>query len=164
MDWHIAQLNVGRLHAPIGDPRIAAFEAALDHVNALADASPGFAWRLQTDDGNATAIKVSDDELFIVNMSVWESVEALTAFVYRSEHTPFLRRRAEWFERSATPHLALWWVPAGTIPSLDDAMARLAHLEVHGPSPVAFTFSRRFPPDDARPPIVPDPLRDADQT
>jgi len=148
MDWHIAQLNVGRLHAPIGDPRVAEFEAALDHVNELADAAPGFVWRLQTDDGNATAIKVTDDELFIVNMSVWDSVESLADFVYRSAHTPFLRRRAEWFERSTTPYLALWWVPAGTVPTLDDAMTRLAHLTERGPSPVAFTFRQRFAPDD----------------
>ena len=148
MEWHVAQFNVGRLRAPMGDPVVADFENGLDEVNALADASPGFVWRLQTEDGNATSIKLTDDELFIVNLSVWESVEALGDFVYRSAHTSFLRRRSEWFEKYGSVYLVMWWVPAGTIPTVDDAMARLAQLEEHGPTPSAFTFRHRFAPDE----------------
>ena len=100
MDWHLAQLNVGRLRAPIDDPIIAEFKDALDRINALADRSPGFVWRLQTEEGNATALHpIDDDELVAINMSVWESIEALADYVYRSDHTAFLRRRREWFER-----------------------------------------------------------------
>ena len=149
MGWHLAQLNVGRLRAPIDDPATAEFVDALDEINALADRSPGFVWRLQTEDGNATSIRVCDDELFIVNMSTWESVQTLGAYVYRSGHVAFLRRRREWFQRYGTSSLVLWWVPAGTRPTLDEALARLAQLDAAGPTPTAFTFAQPFPPPDA---------------
>jgi hypothetical protein len=117
----------------------------LDRINALADLAPGFIWRLQTEDGNATAVRpVDDDELLAINMSVWESVEDLAEFVYRSEHVSFMRRRREWFERFGTSYMALWWVPAGTVPTVPDAMARVAQLDRHGPTPAAFTFTHRF--------------------
>lgn len=145
MPWHLAQVNIGRLRAAIDDPLIAEFVAGLDRVNALADAAPGFVWRLQTEEGNATSVRpVDDDELLAINMSVWESVEALADYVYRSDHVEFMRRRREWFERLATSYLALWWIPAGTIPTVADAMARIDHLERHGPSATAFTFKHRF--------------------
>jgi hypothetical protein len=150
MAWHVAQVNVGRLRAPIDDPLVGEFVGGLDRINALADVAPGFVWRLQTEDGNATAIRpVGDDELLAINMSVWESVEALADYVYRSEHLTFMRRRSEWFERFGTSHLALWWTPAGTIPSVPEAMARIAQLDRYGPTPDAFTFKQRFaPPHD----------------
>jgi hypothetical protein len=120
--------------------------AALGPVNALADAAPGFVWRLQTEEGNATAIRAfPGDDLMILNMSVWESIEALGEFVYRSAHTPFLRRRGEWFERLGEVYLVLWWIPAGTLPAIDEALRRLDVLRRFGPTPEAFTFRRPFP-------------------
>ena len=146
MTWHLAQLNIGRLRAPTEDPATGDFMANLDQINALAEATPGFVWRLQTDEGNATAIRAFDgDPLMILNMSVWESVESLADYVYRSDHTPFLRRRGEWFERLSEVYLVLWWIPAGTVPTIEEALDRLGHLKSHGPTREAFTFRRPFP-------------------
>ena len=146
MAWHLAQFNIGRLRAEVDDPSIAEFMANLDPVNALAEASPGFVWRLQTDEGNATAIRAfPDDPLMVLNLSVWESIEALADFAYRSAHTPFLRRRGEWFERLGEAYMVLWWIPAGTVPAVDEALTRLDHLKISGPSPEAFTFRQPFP-------------------
>jgi hypothetical protein len=158
MNWHIAQLNVGRVVAPTDSPVLADFMAALDGVNALADAAPGFVWRLKSDSGNATDIQVSPDPQFLVNMSVWESTAALFEFVYRSMHTKFMVRRREWFEPPAQPFLCLWWVPAGHIPSVEEALARLEHLRANGPTSHAFTFREKYPapgsvgvPEDMKP-------------
>ncbi len=147
--WHIAQLNVARAVGPLESPELADFMAALDAVNARAEASPGFVWRLVGDGGNATGIKTTDDPQFIVNMSVWTSVEALFDFVYRSAHTQVMARRREWFEKPAAAFQVLWWVPAGHLPTLEEAMARLDHLRAHGATPRAFTFKERHPPPDA---------------
>ena len=126
---HLAQINVARLRAPIDAPETADFVAALAPVNADADAAPGFVWRLQTESGDATGVQVSDDPLLIVNLTVWESVEALEAFAYRqAAHLAVLRRRREWFERHIEAPTALWWVAAGHIPTLDEALDRLATL------------------------------------
>lgn len=144
-DWHIAQLNVGRTVAPLDSPALADFVADLARVNALADAAPGFVWRLESDSGNATDIQVSDDPRFIVNMSVWSSVEALFEFVYRTAHTAVMARRREWFERPAAAYQVLWWVPAGHQPTTQEALARLELLRRQGPSPQAFTFKQRYP-------------------
>lgn len=156
--WHIAQLNVARAVAPLDSPTLAEFTAALDGINALAEASPGFVWRLKSDSGNATDIKVGDDPNFIVNMSVWTSVEALFDFVYRTSHTKVMARRREWFEKPAEAFQVLWWVPAGHRPTVDEALARLQQLRRHGPGPDAFTFKERYPapgemgqPTDMRP-------------
>jgi hypothetical protein len=144
-DHHLAQVNVSRLIAPIDAPEVADFVAALPPVNARADRAAGFVWRLQTDDGDATAVRAFDDPLVIVNLSVWESIEALEAFAYRDEgHRVVLRRRREWFERHVESHTALWWIPVGTTPTVDEAVARLTHLRVHGPTERAFTFRDRF--------------------
>ena len=147
---HIAQLNVARLLEPLDTPRLADFVAALDPINALADSSPGFVWRLQAESGDATSIRVYDDEMIIVNMSVWESIDALAAFVYKGPHTQVMRRRREWFEHLKDAYTALWWLPAGELPSLADAQRRLEHLRQHGPSEVAFGFKRPFPPPDGK--------------
>lgn len=158
--WHIAQINVGRLVAPQGDARVQPFFDALDRINALADASPGFVWRLQDEGGNATAIQVSPDPLFILNMSVWTDAEALFDFVYRSAHTPVMARRREYFGGFDGAYQALWWVPAGTVPSINDGLSRLWHLDRFGPSPHGFTFKTRFPaPGLEAPPVdmQPDP-------
>ncbi len=142
--WHIAQLNVARLRHPIDAPETADFVANLDPVNAIADAAPGFVWRLQDDSGNATSIHTSDDPLFIVNLSVWESIDALEAFVRRSPHAEVFRRRREWFDRASEAYLVLWWIPTGTRPTVAAAMDRLQHLRAHGPTGEAFTFRERF--------------------
>lgn len=147
-EWHLAELNIARLRAPLDDPVTQEFVDALDEINSLADASPGFVWRLQTEDGNATAIKTFDDDLVITNMSTWESVETLGNYVYRSGHIAFLQRKREWFNKYGSAHLVLWWIQAGTQPTVDEALDRLAHLEEHGPSARAFTFGRPFPPSD----------------
>ncbi|MFI5101044.1 MAG: DUF3291 domain-containing protein [Actinomycetes bacterium] len=141
---HLAQLNVARLLEPLDSPRLADFVAALDEVNAVADAAPGFVWRLQTESGNATDVRPWGDDV-IVNMSVWESVESLRAYVYGPEHAAVLRRRREWFSVLGTPHVVLWWVPAGHVPDLVEAGARLAGLERDGPGPEAFTLRVPFP-------------------
>ena len=144
--WHIAQLNVARAVAPPGSPELADFMAALDRINALAESSPGFVWRLQSASGNATDILVSDDPQSLINMSVWSSIESLFAFVYRSGHAELMKRRREWFEKPAEAYQALWWIPAGHIPSIEEALQRLADLRRDGPTPRVFTFSQRYPP------------------
>jgi uncharacterized protein DUF3291 len=147
MAFHLAQINIGRAVGPIDGPLLAEFHALLDPVNALADAAPGFVWRLQTDEGNATALRPYDDDRIIVNMSTWESIEALRAFVYSGMHVGVLRRRREWFERFPTSYLALWWLPAGLLPTVEDAKLRLESLDVHGPTPYAFTLRQTFAPE-----------------
>ncbi|HEY0629700.1 MAG TPA: DUF3291 domain-containing protein [Sphingomicrobium sp.] len=158
--WHLAQMNVGRLVAPQGDLRVQPFFDALDRINALADASPGFVWRLQDEGGNAASIQVTPDPLFIVNMSLWTDADSLFNFVYRSAHTPEMARRREYFERFEGAYMVLWWVEAGTIPTINDGLSRLWCLDRYGPSQHAFTFKARFPqPDQAAPPVdmQPDP-------
>ncbi len=154
---HLAQVNVARLREPLDSPRLAGFVAALEPINALADAAPGFVWRLQTEDGDATAIRAFDDDRMIVNLSVWTSLEALGDFTYRSGHTEVMRRRRSWFHRMGEMHLALWWVPEGGRPAVAEAKERLEHLQVHGPSPFAFTFRQSFsPPGVDAPPAMDD--------
>lgn len=129
---------------------MAGFKAALGPINALADEAPGFVWRLRTEDGDATAIRPYEDERMMVNMSVWESIEALRAFVYTSGHTSVMRNRKRWFERLDT-YLVLWWVPAGHEPTIEEAKERLEHLKGCGPTPYAFTFRASFPAPAADP-------------
>jgi hypothetical protein len=158
--WHLAQINVGRLVAPHDDVRVAPFFAALDRVNALAEAAPGFVWRLQGEGGNATDLQSTTDPLFILNMSVWMDADSLFGFVYRSGHAPEMARRREYFERFDGAYQALWWVPAGHVPTIDEGLSRLWRLDRYGPTPQAFTFKSRFPvPDIQGSPIdmQPDP-------
>jgi Domain of unknown function (DUF3291) len=143
---HLAQLNIGRLKAPLDDPMIDDFRTNLARINSLAESSPGFVWRLQDEGGDATGIKPFGHELEIINLTVWESIEALADFAYRSGHVELLRRRREFFEAPGQPILCLWWVPNGTVPTVEEAIARLDHLRGHGPSPRAFTFRHRFEP------------------
>jgi hypothetical protein len=143
---HLAQLNVGRLKAPIDDPMIDDFRINLARINSLAEHSPGYVWRLQDESGDATSIKLFGDELEIINLTVWESIEVLADFTYRSGHVHILRRRREFFEAPDLPILCLWWIPEGTIPTVEEAIARLNFLRAHGPSPRAFTFRHRFEP------------------
>lgn len=145
--WHLAQLNVGRMVAPLEAPEIDGFRSQLDPINALADADPGLVWRLQTEAGNATDIRPTEDDLFLINLSVWRSIEALRAFTYTTGHVQVLRQRRSWFEQLASAHLVLWWVPAGHIPSIDEALDRLDRLRRDGPTPAAFTFRAPFAPE-----------------
>jgi len=142
----LAQLNIARLLAPLDDPRLEGFVNNLDRVNGLGDASPGFVWRLQTDDGDATALRPFPDPDIIVNLTVWESVESLRAFVYKGEHLEVFKQRRQWFEERVEPVVVLWWVADGHIPSVEEAKERLDFLRRHGPSPWAFPFSALQPP------------------
>jgi Domain of unknown function (DUF3291) len=147
--YHVAQCNIGRVRAPLDSPQLAGFVAALEPVNRMADEAPGFVWRLQTEAGDATAIRAFEDDMLLLNMSVWESIEALAEFTYRTPHRDVMRRRREWFERLADAYLVLWWVRAGTLPTVVEARARLEALRRDGPTPQAFTFHSPFPPPDA---------------
>lgn len=150
--FHLAQVNVGRVVGPLDGPELAEFMAQLPEINALADGSPGFVWRM-VDDGGADSTGIrpdGHDDMLLINCSVWESVEALRAYTYHSGHLRLLARRREWFHRMAEPHLALWWVPAGHVPTTAEAMDRLTRLRAEGPGPEAFTFRAPFPaPDEA---------------
>lgn len=154
--YHLAQINVGKLKAPIDAPETADFKNNLDRVNTLAEASPGFVWRLTGEGNDATDLVAFDDPLIITNMSVWESPAALGAFVYRSGHVEIMRRRAEWFEPMDV-FMALWWVPAGHEPTVAEAVGRLALLRRKGAGPEAFTFRELYPAPDAQaapPPVL----------
>jgi Domain of unknown function (DUF3291) len=145
--FHVAQLNVARNRAPLDSPEMAGFVKRLDEINALADAAPGFVWRLVDAEGaNATALRPYGPDL-MVNMSVWKSIEALYEFAYRTAHLDVLRHRRDWFDHDGlSEYTVLWWVPAGTIPTLEEARRRLDLLSRRAPSPEAFTFRERFPP------------------
>lgn len=157
--YHLAQLNVGIATAPLDSDMMADFMNNLERINALAESAPGFVWRLAGDNNNATALRPIDDRT-MVNMSVWTDAQSLSAFVFRTAHVEFMRRRREWFERMAEAYLVLWWVPAGHIPTTDEAVTRLAHLREHGATPHAFNFRSVFPPPDATQPAKPSPIDD----
>ncbi|GAA3161535.1 DUF3291 domain-containing protein [Nonomuraea roseoviolacea] len=147
---HLAQLNIAHLRAPIDGPELATFVELLEPINALADAAPGFVWRLQESEDDPTATVVHDyGDHLLVNFSVWESIDAVWTFVYRSAHLGVLRRRREWFLRIAEPYTVMWWVPEGHIPTLAEAMRRLERLRAHGPGPEAFTFQEPYDSSEA---------------
>lgn len=143
-NYHIAQLNIARLLAPIDSPQLSDFVANLDRINALAEESPGFVWRLQTEDGDATGIDFFGSDQ-IVNLSVWDSIEKLHHYVYRTAHVEILSRKKEWFQKMGEAHMVLWWVPAGHIPSIEEASHKLNMLRESGPTSEAFTFKKAFP-------------------
>ncbi|MBT8102337.1 MAG: DUF3291 domain-containing protein [Gammaproteobacteria bacterium] len=145
-DWHIAQINIATALYPHDDARMSQFFEQLDDINALADNSPGFAWRLQSETGNATDIQVGDNPLLIVNMSVWTSIDALFDFAYKSAHRTVIADRKQWFKRPDVAYQALWWLPAGYEPSIEEGMQKLLLLQESGPCPDAFSFKKRFPP------------------
>jgi hypothetical protein len=149
-EHHLAQLNVGMLNFPLDDPRMEGFTSMLDPINDVADRTPGFVWRLVGDgDNDATAVRTSLGEDVLINMSVWENRDALSDFVYRSGHLDVLRRRGEWFQRPREPFQVLWWIPAGHIPTLIEAVERLGLLRREGPTRRAFTFREGYGPEDA---------------
>ncbi len=149
MDYHLAELNIARLRQPLDHPDTAEFVRALGPVNELAESTPGFVWRLVDDDGQSSSyvrLPGEDDPLLIVNYSIWEDVESLEHFMYRSGHHTYLRRRREWFEKATEPMVVMWWIPAGTIPTLAEAYDRLKLLRANGPTADAWTLSSKFPP------------------
>lgn len=140
--WHFAELNIARLLQPLDHADNVEFVAMLDGVNRIAEASAGFVWRLKDDDGrSASYVEVYDDPLLIVNLSLWESPDALRHFVYRSGHSSYLRRKREWFAESTTTDMVCWWVPTGELPDVHDAVARLDRLRSDGPSLEGFPFT-----------------------
>jgi hypothetical protein len=148
-EWHLAELNVARAVAAIDGPELAEFVAALESINAVADAAPGFVWRLAGADAGAPAAADAGDARLLLNLSVWTSPEALFDYVYESAHTPLMLKRRQRFEKPTQAHLVLWWVPAGHRPSLTEALARLELLRREGPSAQAFSFKQRFAPPAA---------------
>jgi hypothetical protein len=149
--YQLAQLNVATMKQPLESPGMAGFVANLDRINALAEASPGFVWRLQTDGGDATALRPLGENV-LVNLSVWQDVASLAGYVYRSAHVEIMRQRKQWFERVAEAYFVLWWVEKGQHPQISEALQRLALLRAQGPSPQAFTFRQAFPAPHARQP------------
>ena len=148
--YQLAQVNIACMLAPLTDPLMAEFVAQLDAINALADSSPGFLWRLQTPEGNATALRPYEDDLILVNLSLWASLTDLSAFVYKSRHRAVMQQRRQWFQRFDGPFVALWWVPRGHIPSVEQARERLSILHAHGETPYAFSFKKAYPaPEEA---------------
>ena len=152
--YELAQLNIALMKEPLESPRMADFVANLDRINALAETSPGFVWRLKSDDGNATAFRPLGEET-LVNVSVWKDVASLNKYVYQSAHVEIMRRRKEWFERLREAWVVLWWVPKGPRPTIAEAIAKLELLRSKGPSTEAFTFKRAFLPPDAAQPSAP---------
>lgn len=144
-DFHIAQANIALMRASLDDPIMAEFSAWLEPINALADSSPGFVWRLQTEDGDATSVRAFSDPLVLFNMSVWNSVESLEQYVYQSDHVRAFQERKSWFDGPPGPTSVLWWVRAGDLPVVDGAIKKFELLRERGPTPLAFTFGRRFP-------------------
>jgi hypothetical protein len=150
MAYQLAQMNVAVLKAPLDSPALAGFVMELGRINAVAECSPGFVWRLQDDAGDATALRPLGDDT-LVNMSVWQDVASIRRYVYESEHLDFLRRRREWFAQSGATQLVMWWTPAGHIPGIEEGLAKLALLRALGPTQAAFTFAAQFPPPSAYP-------------
>ena len=158
--WELAQINIGKMKGVKGDPQVQPFFDALDAVNALAEASDGFVWRLQTEAGDATDILPTVDPTLLINMSVWRDPEALFNYVYKSGHTPVMAKRRQWFERFDGSHQALWWVPSGHRPTVEEGLSKIWHLDRFGPTAMAFTFKQRFPqPGETGDPVdmKPDP-------
>lgn len=152
--YDLAQMNIAVMKAPLDSPVMQDFVDNLERINLLAEASPGFVWRLQSEEGDATAFRPMGDDV-LVNMSVWRDVASLRDFVYRSGHVEILRRRREWFERMTDAYTVLWWVTRGHRPTLAEAEARLYHLRSHGPSAFAFGLRDDFAPPDTRAPARP---------
>ncbi len=147
---HLAQLNIAKARAPLDDPQMAEFVENLEPVNTLADNSSGFVWRLQDDSGDATSINAFDDPAIIVNMSVWDSVDSLKRFLFKTHHLVYLKRKTEWFEKLPVASHVLWWIEVGHIPSLDEAKARLQYLRKNGESAYAFGINGKYDPSEER--------------
>lgn len=148
-EYHLANYNIARMVAPLDSPAMQCFVDDLDRINHVADKSSGFVWRLQDEYGTATGIRPYEDEMILINVSVWESVEALRQFTYQSDHREVFRQRRKWFEAVEAPYLVLWWIPAGTFPSVEEGKKRLEMLKERGPTAKAFNFGKSFSPLDS---------------
>jgi hypothetical protein len=144
MHHHVAQLNIAKMRFPLESPGMLDFVNNLDRINQLADSSDGFVWRLQGEGSDATSLRPFEDNFIIVNMSVWQNLESLKNYVYKSAHTDILKRRAEWFEKVQEAMVVMWWIPQGHIPTVTEAKERLEHLRAHGSSEFAFSFREAF--------------------
>lgn len=142
---HVAQFNFARIRAELDDPIMFGFTSNLQRINCLADEHPGFVWRLKTEKGDSTDIRPYDDDRLLITFSIWKSIESLEDFVYHHQHGEIMRGRRRWFDHIDGFYIVLWWIPVGSIPSLEEAKLRMEHLQTHGPSPYAFTFEERFP-------------------
>jgi len=142
--YHLAQINIAKAQDSMESEVMKGFVKRLAEINDLADSSPGFIWRLKTEEGDATSIQAFEDPSLIVNISVWETIEALKEFVYKSLHVELIRDRDAWFNKIANAHQALWWVPVGHIPTINEGKEKLELLQLKGPSKEAFTFSKPF--------------------
>jgi hypothetical protein len=143
--WHLAQVNIAHAVAPLDSPQLAGFVARIAEINELAERSPGFVWRFIEDKNHAAYARPYEDELILFNLSVWLTFEDLKNYVYRQGHAEMMRQRSQWFRHPDQAMLALWWTPAGRLPTVDEAKARLEHLRAHGPTAQAFTFREFFP-------------------
>ena len=146
--FHLAQLNIARMKHALDDPEMKDFVDNLDRINALAEQAPGFVWRLQTEDGDATSVDFYGPDV-LINMSVWADVESLHRYVYRTAHAEVMSRRKQWFDRLRKAYTVLWWIPQGSLPTLQQANEKLQFLRQQGPGPEAFTFKKAYPPPDA---------------
>lgn len=153
---HLAQVNIARALAPLDDPQMSGFVERLDDINALAETSPGFVWRLKTDEGNATSLRPYDDDRILFNLSVWQTPEHLQQFVYRSPHASVMRQRKAWFERFKDVHMALWWIPPGHVPTISEAKERLRYLQLNGESEFAFSFASLLGKRDGAAELMPE--------
>ena len=154
--FHLAQINIGRFAGPLNSPQLKDFVDNLDRINALAEQSPGFVWRLTGEGNNATDLRPFDDDpMMAINMSVWTDLASLGAYVYRSDHVAIMRRRREFFEVPDQAFMALWWIPAGAIPTVAEGIERLERLRRDGPTAEAFTFRQPFPPAAHAGPVTP---------
>jgi Domain of unknown function (DUF3291) len=149
MEFHLAQINIARMLAPMDNRVMAGFVSNLDKINALAEKSDGFVWRLKDDNNNATSIKIFEDDFLIVNMSVWENIETLFQFVYKSGHVEIFKRRKEWFEKMPEMYMALWYIKPGNLPTVAEATERLIYLRNNGETPFSFSFKKRFTMEEA---------------
>ena len=143
-NYHLAQINVARMRASLDDPIMAEFKTAIDEINAIAERSPGFVWRLQNESGDASEIRVYDDPKILVNMSVWQSTPQLKDYVYGSLHKDFFMRRRQWFEKFQGAHFGMWWVPVGKFPTATIGREKIEYLTIHGESPECFTFKNLY--------------------
>ena len=150
MEYHLAQVNIAKMHADIDDPIMSGFAQRLNEINALADGSKGFVWRFQTETGDATYLRPFDDKRILFNMSVWETVEDLKNYVYTSKHLELLKSKANWFTKLGEAHLALWWIQKGHDPSVEEALEKLRFITDKGPTPDAFTFAQPYPSPTTR--------------
>lgn len=145
MKYQLAQLNIARMLAPLEDPIMAGFVARLEEINQLADSSPGFIWRLQDTEGDATSLRPFEEDMLIINMSVWQDLDSLKAFTYQTIHTEVMRQRKQWFEHFGKPYMVLWWIPSGEYPTVEDAIQKLEAIQNEGSTPEAFDFRTPFP-------------------